>query len=253
MDIFAFPPVAALLNLTYGALMTLSSWLEPLTGASAATAAIVLMTLAVRAILVPAGVAQAKGEQARARLAPRLRILQQRFRSDPERLQRETMALYRDERVSPLAGCLPVLAQAPVVGLLYAVFLHPMLAGHTNALLTATLFDVPLGHSLAGLVTAGTVDPTSAAVFGALILLIAAMGEVTRRVFRPAPTPGAASPAIAALGFLSFASAVVAAFVPLAAGVYLAVTSVWTLAQRVVLRRRFPPGDSPGLTAAARP
>lgn len=242
MDIFAFPPLTALLDLAYRALMALSSILEPVAGASAAAAAIALMTLAVRALLIPAGVAQAKGEQARARLAPRIRLLQQRFRRDPERLQRETMKLYRDERVSPLAGCLPVLAQAPVVGLLYAVFLHPVLAGHTNALLTATFFGVPLGDSLAGLVSGGGLDPKSTAVFATLILLIAATGELTRRVFRPVATPGTEiSPALNALGFLSFASAVVAAFVPLAAGVYLAVTAVWTLAQRVVLRRRFPP------------
>jgi YidC/Oxa1 family membrane protein insertase len=39
---------------------------------------------------------------------------------------------------------------------------------------------------------------------------------------------------------LQFATAVVALFVPLAAGLYLFVTVTWTLAQRLVLRRRFP-------------
>jgi YidC/Oxa1 family membrane protein insertase len=42
------------------------------------------------------------------------------------------------------------------------------------------------------------------------------------------------------LGTLQFATAVVAMFVPLAAGIYLLVTVTWTLCQRLVLRRRYP-------------
>ncbi|APZ33564.1 hypothetical protein BOH66_04210 [Microbacterium aurum] len=49
------------------------------------------------------------------------------------------MNLYRAEGASPLAGCLPLLIQAPVVGLLYSVFLHRMIDGHANELLTQTL------------------------------------------------------------------------------------------------------------------
>ncbi|MBZ4486583.1 YidC/Oxa1 family membrane protein insertase [Microbacterium sp. cx-55] len=241
MDIFAFPPVTALLDLAYRALLALSSVLEPFTGASAAAAAVILTTLIVRALLIPAGVSQAKAEQTRARLAPRLRLIQQRYRTDPERMQRETMQVYRDEHASPLAGCLPLLVQAPIVGILYAVFLHPVLAGRDNALLSETLAGVPLGSSLAGIVSAGALDPASIAVFGTVLLMIIAAGEVTRRAFRPVVTSDVTpSFALHALGFLSFASAVVAVFVPLAAGLYLAVTVVWTLVQRLVLRRRYP-------------
>ncbi|MGF1957675.1 membrane protein insertase YidC, partial [Enterococcus casseliflavus] len=124
MDFFALPPLAALLDLTTQGLLALTSFLTPLAGAAAAALAVVLVTLVVRAALIPVGVSQARAERDRARLAPRLRVLRERWGKNPERLQRETMQLYRDAGVSPFAGCLPVLAQAPVVGLLYAVFLH---------------------------------------------------------------------------------------------------------------------------------
>jgi membrane protein insertase, YidC/Oxa1 family, C-terminal domain len=245
VDLFAFPPLAALLDFAYAGLMGLAGLLEPLAGASAAAAAVVLVTLLVRAVLIPTGVAQAKAEQTRARLAPKLRDLQKRWAKNPERLQRETMQLYRDERTSPFAGCLPVLAQAPVVGILYAVFLHPVIAGHPNALLDETLLGVPLGTSLVGTAASGALDLGTALVFGALVLLIAAVGEVTRRVFRmPQPPRDAESPipAIPAglLGALQFATAIIAIFVPLAAGLYLLVTVAWTLVQRIVLRRVYP-------------
>lgn len=63
MDIFAFPPLAALLDAAYGALNGLSTLLEPLAGPSAAALAVVLVTLLVRALLIPVGISQARAEQ----------------------------------------------------------------------------------------------------------------------------------------------------------------------------------------------
>ncbi|WP_159501910.1 membrane protein insertase YidC [Microbacterium sp. 18062] len=242
MDLFAFPPLAAVLDLTYRGLVALTTLLEPVSGAWAAASAVVLVTLLVRAALIPTGIAQARAEQVRARLAPRLRDLQKRWRSSPERLQRETMQLYRDENASPFSGCLPVLVQTPVVGVLYAVFLHPAIAGRSNALLVQTVSGVPLGSSLAGSVADGALEPATVAVFGGMVLIIAIVAEATRRLFRPSVESSAAMPALPmrVIGILPFATAVVAMFVPLAAGIYLAVTVTWTLVQRVVLRRRFP-------------
>lgn len=242
MNVFDLPPLAALLDLAFRGLMALSAALTPLAGSAAAALAVVLVTLLVRILLIPVGVSQARAEQTRARLAPKLRELQRRHGRDRERLQRETMQLYRDEEASPFAGCLPLLAQAPVVGLLYAVFLHPLIAGHANTLLTQTLFGVPLGSGLWSGLVAGSLDPATAVVIGVLVVLIAAVGEATRRLFRPAPVPEG-TPALppAALGALQFATAVVALFVPLAAGLYLLTTSAWTLGQRLVLRRLIPP------------
>ncbi|WP_106816425.1 YidC/Oxa1 family membrane protein insertase [Microbacterium timonense] len=250
MDIYAFPPVAALLDAAYAMLMWLAGALEPLAGSAAAAASVVVLTVLVRALLIPAGIAQAKAEQTRSRLAPRLWELQKRHRRDPERLQRETMKLYADEKASPFAGCLPVLAQAPVVGVVYTLFLHTAIAGHANALLAEHLFDVPLGASLVGTLVAGTATAATWAVFGGIVAVIVVVAEVTRRAFRPqvhAPSGDAGSPglpggaAVAKLaGALQFTTAVFALFVPLAAALYLAVTVTWTLVQRLVLRRRYP-------------
>lgn len=240
MDLFtSLPPLAAIIDLAYRGLMAFTTLLHPVAGPMSAALAVVLMTLVVRALLLPVGVLQARAEQVRARLAPKLRDLQQRHRRDPERLRRETMQLYRDEHASPVGGCLPVLVQAPVAGILYAVFLHPVIAGHTNALLLQTVWGVPLGHSLLGALTTGSVGPAGWAVFGGLLLVIAVVAEITRRSSR-ADRVGSPVPGAKALGLLPFASVVIAAIVPLAAGLYLAVTLTWTVAQRLVLRRWYP-------------
>ena len=251
MDIFAFPPLAALLDAAYGALAGLSSLLEPLAGASAAALAVVLVTLLVRAILIPVGISQAKAEQTRARLAPRLRELQRRHKKNPERLQKEMLDLYRAENTSPFAGMLPVLAQAPVVGLLYTLFLRPEIAGHPNDLLTHDLFGAPLGTSLVSALFGGTATPATFLVYGLLLAVMIAVADITRRVFRPLPVDGDDSPLssptmLRAMSALHYLTAVFAAFVPLAAALYLTVTVVWTLVQRVILRRRYPLPDPAG-------
>lgn len=85
---------------------------------------------------------------------------------------------------------------------------------------------------------------SAAAVFGVLILLIVVIAQITRRVLHPLPTGSPSTPGgegmLRLVGVLQFGTAVAAVFVPLAAALYLLVTVSWTLAQRLILRRRFP-------------
>ncbi|MGY1553185.1 YidC/Oxa1 family membrane protein insertase [Microbacterium sp. A588] len=243
MDIYAFGPIAAILDAAYGALTALSALLEPLAGTAASAAAVILVTLLVRALLIPVGISQAKAEQTRARLAPRLRELQKRHKKNPEKLQRETMQLYKDENTSPFAGCLPVLAQAPVIGILYTLFLRTDIAGHANELLTHDLFGASLGTSLVSMLFTGPFALPTLVVSGVLIAIMIVVAEITRRVFRPVAvddSPMSSPGMLGMMNALHYLTAVFAVFVPLAAGLYLTVTVVWTLVQRVILRRRYP-------------
>lgn len=243
MDIYAFPPIAAILDAAYGALTGLSALLEPFTGSAAAAASVILVTLLIRTLLIPVGISQAKAEQTRARLAPKLRALQKRYKKNPERLQRETMQLYKDENTSPFAGCLPVLLQAPVIGILYTLFLRTEIAGHSNELLTHDLFGASLGTSLVHMVTTGPFSLPTLLVYAALIAIMIVVAEITRRVFRPVvveDSPMTSPTMLRMMSALHYLTAVFAVFVPLAAGLYLTVTVTWTLVQRVILRRRHP-------------
>ena len=242
MDLYSLPPLTAVLDAAYGVVMGLTGILEPVTGAASAAVAVIVITMLVRAALIPAGIAQARAERIRARLAPKLRRLRSRYSGDRERLHRETMRLYADEQVSPFAGCLATAAQAPVVAVIYALFWRASIAGHPNLLLTHELLGVPLGTSLIGAVGSGALNPGTVAVFAALVLAIGLVAEATRRLVTA--LDGAAEDHAAAAtgmprlaGALRFTTAIAALFVPLAAGVYLLVSAAWTLAQRLVLRR----------------
>lgn len=231
MNIFDLPVLSALLAAASAALAALGAVVTP-------AGAVVLVTVAVRAALIPVGVSLARAERARRRLAPRLAELQKRFARNPERLQRETMALYAAEKVSPFAGCLPVLAQAPVLTLVYALFASPQIAGAPNALLDGELLGAPLGRHLADLAAGVAVSDL---VFAGLVAALTLVAVLARRVaLRQAPElPSAAAPSglTRVLGFAPFLTVVAAAFLPLAATLYLTVSSAWSLGERALLRR----------------
>ena len=52
-------------------------------------------------------------------LQPQINALRSKYKSDPQRLQRETMELYRAHKVNPLGGCLPMVVQIPILYALY--------------------------------------------------------------------------------------------------------------------------------------
>jgi YidC/Oxa1 family membrane protein insertase len=242
VDFYSFAPIAAVLDMAYNAVTALAVLLDPITGAASAAAAIVLITLLVRTALIPVGRSQVRAEFTRKRLAPRLQELQRRYKKNPEVLQRKTMELYAAEKASPLAGCLPTLLQVPVLSTVYGLFILGSINGHTNALLSERLFGVPLGSSL----ISGPGWP-GVLVFAAIMVALAAVAWFSRRVaLKHAPaatdaTPPALQNLTGPLSWLPFLTVGFAAVVPLAAALYLALTTAWTLVERIILRRVLAP------------
>src|ERR1700712_627749 len=75
---------------------------------------IILLTVVVRAALLPLAVKQFRSMQALQRIAPHLKVLQEKYKDDKQRLQQETMRFYQEHKVNPFASCLPLVAQLPV-------------------------------------------------------------------------------------------------------------------------------------------
>jgi YidC/Oxa1 family membrane protein insertase len=76
-------------------------------------------------LLLPLGIKQVRSMQAMQALQPKMKQLQQKYKGDRARMNEELMALYREHGVNPLSGCLPLLAQLPVLFALFAVLRFP--------------------------------------------------------------------------------------------------------------------------------
>jgi YidC/Oxa1 family membrane protein insertase len=75
---------------------------------------IVALTLLVRILLLPLTLKQFKSMQSMARHQPELKKLQAKYKDDRDRMNQELMKFYRENKINPLASCLPLLAQIPV-------------------------------------------------------------------------------------------------------------------------------------------
>jgi YidC/Oxa1 family membrane protein insertase len=86
--------------------------------------AIILLTVAVRLMLYPLSQKQMVSMTQMQKIQPRIAHLRERYADDKEALQREMIRLYKDNKVNPFAGCLPILVQLPVMILLFRALMN---------------------------------------------------------------------------------------------------------------------------------
>jgi YidC/Oxa1 family membrane protein insertase len=82
---------------------------------------IVFLTVLVRAVLFPLTIRQVKSMRAMQELKPEMDSIKAKYKNDRRKQQEATMELYKERRVNPLAGFLPVLVQVPVFITMYQV------------------------------------------------------------------------------------------------------------------------------------
>lgn len=85
------------------------------------TLSIVLLTVIIRTLLIPLFVKQIRSSRNMQIVQPKLREIQKKYGHDQERLGQETMKLYKDEGINPMASCFPILLQMPIFFALFNV------------------------------------------------------------------------------------------------------------------------------------
>jgi YidC/Oxa1 family membrane protein insertase len=76
--------------------------------------AIIIMTIIIRSLLWPLQNAATKSMRKMSKLSPIMNELREKYKDDPQRMNQETMKLYKDYGVNPFGGCLPMLVQIPI-------------------------------------------------------------------------------------------------------------------------------------------
>ncbi|MFI5809090.1 YidC/Oxa1 family membrane protein insertase [Streptomyces sp. NPDC051561] len=241
---------------------TLAGVLSPVFAASATAAAIIAFTMLVRIALHPLARAAVRGEKARRKLAPQLAVVRKKYAKNPERMQKEILALHAKEGTSMFAGMLPMLAQLPIFFVMYHVFSSAKVGGESNELLGHTLFAAPLGSRWTDALADGGLFGPRGLVYAGLFLVIAAVASWSfvraRKQAAGAELPelpgvgaGAGASMVKWMPLLSFGTLITAAVVPLAAGLYVATTTAWTVAERAWLHRE-KPAEGPEWAVRAR-
>jgi YidC/Oxa1 family membrane protein insertase len=86
-------------------------------------AAIAMMTILIMLLLTPLTLKSTKSMLELQRIQPEMKRIQQEYRGDRQAMNEALMALYKEHKVNPLGGCLPLLIQAPIWIVMYRVFI----------------------------------------------------------------------------------------------------------------------------------
>jgi YidC/Oxa1 family membrane protein insertase len=234
---------------------------------------IVLLTVAVRALLIPLTFKQFKSMQKLQQLAPELKAIQAKYKEDKQRQQQEVMKFYKENEVNPFASCLPLVAQLPVfIGLFYMLrknlrpdicpqvqkaFQHSYAAAHNVSLHTAAgqttyctnpqFAHVPHG-SPGFLFIPDLTNKATGAVLVVLIVLYIGT-QLASSLMMATPTMDKTQRQIMLLMPLFFVVLIIS--FPAGLIVYWITTNTWTIFQQWVVRRRIGPVTPAAATAAA--
>ena len=114
-----FAPIIHILQTILGAFYSVTS----AAGLESYGFPIILLTILIKLVTYPLTVKQVKSMKAMQDIQPKMKKIQEKYKHDPQMLQQKTGELFREAGVNPLAGCLPLLVQMPILmGMYYALF-----------------------------------------------------------------------------------------------------------------------------------
>jgi len=233
--------------------------------------AIIFLVITIRMILFPLFVKQIHSQRKMQELQPKLKALQVKHKGDKETLQREMMALYKENGANPVAGCLPIFLQAPVFLSLYHVLkrldptkernqaaktLYSWTAHEFDSAARAKIFGAPISAHLSSssqsLAKLGASASTVKAVAIILIAIMVITTYITQRqiMAKQAATGPPVDPQQQMIQrFMLYgipASLLISgSLFPLGVVLYWCTTNVWSMGQQFYVLRRMPHPGAP--------
>jgi len=196
--------------------------------------AIIGLTFAVRLLVLPLSIRGIKSMRQMQLVAPELKEIQERYKDDRERQQREMLALYKSHGVNPLASCFPFLLQIP-----FFIAVYQLLRGD------AFQEDViSSGASQSFLFVESVIEKPTGAEQWILIILFIATTALTF-LYTTATTQTTSGPQKYIFLALPVLFAPFIATQPAGLGIYWIATNVWSLGQQVVVQRLIPAPTPP--------
>ncbi|HST68330.1 MAG TPA: YidC/Oxa1 family membrane protein insertase [Solirubrobacterales bacterium] len=196
---------------------------------------IIALTVVTRAVLLPLTYKQLKGMRALQALQPQLKEIQEKYKNDKQRMQQEMMRFYKENKVNPLASCIPLLAQLPIFITLFFLLRDELpediLPGEESFLFINDLTEKAVGGEL--ILLLGLYIGTQ--LISGMVMSITADKSQRMLLF--------ALPIIFVPFILSFPAGLI---------LYWITTNIWTIGQQLVIQKVVPPPATatPGGAAA---
>jgi YidC/Oxa1 family membrane protein insertase len=224
----------------YHVLTFFQELVEPLLGSQSYWFSIVMLTVAVRILLIPLTVKQVRSTRVMQELAPEIKKLQSKHKNDKTKLNEEMMALYKERGFNPMAGCWPLLAQMPFFFALYQVIYAKQIAGGPNVLIGKTFFGVPLQQHWWALEGWDKLFSAAGLTILALTTMMSLTTYISQRQLMSKQTAEVNPQQQMIMRIMPLMFFVFAVNVPLAVIIYWVTTNFWSVGQQYMLLRSAP-------------
>jgi YidC/Oxa1 family membrane protein insertase len=195
--------------------------------------AIIIMTLLVRALLLPFSMKTARSQKAMAALAPEIEKIKETHKGNTTAQSEAVMALYRERGVSPLSGCVPLLVQLPILIGVYQVFLKIFEPESLNLLYAFIPHPENINH-----ITLGVLDISTANAVLAILAGITQFFQAKLAMSSQASSGQAAAVGKQMMYLLPVMIVVISWNLPAGLALYWIVTSLWSIGEQLYLRHR---------------
>ena len=265
-------PLTPLYDAVAWVIMRLHAGLGAIFGDSSGAAwalSIVVLVVLMRLILVPLFIKQMHATRKMTALAPQVAELKKKYKNDRQKLNEETMKMYKENGANPLAGCLPVVAQLPVFFALFGV-LRAIAEDEPKYGLTPAVVASAQHAKIFGVVTVADrlltsiFPPHFSSIGGApegssILLTVVVSATTTFMTVRQSMKRGM-TPQVDPNNPMASSQKMMQYIVPVFAlsglywqyglVLYWVTTNLWTLGQQYVLFKRFPPPATAAAGAA---
>jgi YidC/Oxa1 family membrane protein insertase len=188
--------------------------------------AIILLTFVTRIVILPLSLKQIRSMRSLQAHQPEIKKIQQKYKDDRQRMQREMMAFYQENKINPFASCVPLLLQLPVFLALFYLLRSDEFENEITAPGSdPNFFGIPLHEEATGAALAILVILYFVTMVGSTSIM-AASAEGNQRLLMYA-LPVVFTPFI-----ISFPAGLV---------IYWITTNVWTMGQQWVVKKLIPP------------
>lgn len=194
---------------------------------------IILMTIVVRLALLPLSLKTARAQRAMNKLAPELERIKAQHKNDNAAQSEAVMKLYKDNGVNPLAGCLPLFIQLPLLIGLYRVFILVIKPQALTLLYSFVPHPATINHLILGLLDISTPSRVLALVAGALQF---ALGRLMSATQQGAPAAAAAMNK-QMMYLLPVIIIVIGWSLPAGLSLYWGITTLFSIGEQLYIRR----------------
>lgn len=185
---------------------------------------IIALTVCTRALLIPLTYKQLKGMRALQALQPQIKELQEKYKNDKQRMQQEMMRFYKENKVNPLASCIPLLAQIPVFITLFFVLKNELPNDIGGAEASFWFINDLTEKATGGELVALIVLYVGTQLISGMVMSVTADKSQRMLMF--------ALPLIFVPFILNFPAGLI---------LYWITTNVWTIGQQLVIKQIIPP------------